>query len=503
MKYKILLSIFVGSILIRCMLFPFVEVHNNLILLVDMIPFILSVVLLRRAAASHDKPYKNFWNMLALGSLFFAAANLTWVIYDLMIGMDAPIPSISDIFWILMNFAYVTALVSLLMRDRSIYRNIRFLFDTSIILIITGAVGWEFIIRPHMDYFLGTTGFWGVLVTTAYPTTDLIMLISIFMLYYSNRFPFSKDVFLCIAAGMTVFIAGDTMYLSQVVSGDYEIGSWVDPLFSAAVLLFTIAGIRSVRARPRALPHTRSIVLAPKIKYILPYGCLIMLLALTIQRIDWQTPDLIVVASIITVLLIIIRQVFVLLENDTLMFKLQQALSQAEYLALHDPLSKLPNRRYFEMQTTQALENAGKDQCMAVLFMDFDRFKLINDSYGHNAGDAFIQGIGERIIALTDERHFVSRMGGDEFTILCRPPQTKQELGHFAQRIIEEIERPFQFNNIEFCTGASIGIALFPQDGATFAELLQNADTALYHAKSLGRGRAVFYKDNLKIYGDG
>ncbi len=497
MRHRIFLSVMVIIILVRYLLMPLFELHSNIFLLVEAIPFVLSAILLHRAAAAHGKPYSRFWHMLGWGSTLFAAANLTWIAYDLLLDIEAPIPSISDILWSLQNFSYVGALVYLLMRGRSSYRSIRFLFDTIIVLIIVGAASWEFVIRPRMDYFLDTTGFWGVLVTTTYPITDLAMLISVFMLYASNRFPYAKDVFFCIAAGMIVFIAADTMYLSQVVSGNYEIGNWLDPLFSATVLLFAIAGVRSIRIEALAPPPLQEKTIAPKLKYILPYGGLVILLALALRRTDLQTLDIFVVASILTILLLVVRQVIVLLENDTLMFKLQQALKQAEYLALYDPLSDLPNRRYFEMQAAQILDNVGKDHSVALFFMDLDRFKFINDTYGHDAGDALIREVGARIKSMTDDRHFVSRMGGDEFTILCKSARAEQELLQWARRLIEEIERPFASGALQFNSGASIGISVFPRDGTSAAELLKHADIALYHAKKLGRGQAVIYTDNF------
>ncbi|GAA0378515.1 GGDEF domain-containing protein [Bacillus horti] len=500
MKDKLYLYIIVGTILVRYLLIPFFDIHPNLILLLETLPFILSAILLYRVAVAHAKPYKSFWLLLSLGSLFFATANVTWVVYEIWFSIEAPIPSISDIFWSLQNITYVTALVYLLMRDRSIYRSIRFLFDTAIVLITAGALSWEFIIFPYMDYFFNTTSLWGVLVTTIYPVTDLAMLMCIFMLYYTNRFPYSKQVFMSIIAGMIVFILGDTLYLSQVIYGTYAIGSWIDPLFNITVLLLAYAGVRSTQTKLRTVSLAQKKETSTrKIKYVLPYSCLIMLLALTVQRFELITADLIIIASLVTILLIIVRQVIVLQENDTLMLKLQEALQRAEYLALYDPLSKLPNRRYFEMHATKLIErskgNESENNSFALLFLDLDRFKFVNDSYGHDVGDALIEGVAERISSLADERHFISRMGGDEMTVLFQGYQSEEELMQFSHRIIAEVGRPFQFGDIQFEIGVSIGISIYHQDGVTVTELLKNADVALYQAKALGKGRAVFYSN--------
>nr|WP_032619116.1 MULTISPECIES: EAL domain-containing protein [Pseudomonas syringae group] len=171
-------------------------------------------------------------------------------------------------------------------------------------------------------------------------------------------------------------------------------------------------------------------------------------------------------------------------------------------LAYYDALTHLPNRTLFQDRLHSALQQAERQQAWVVLmFLDLDRFKPINDSLGHAAGDRMLQEMATRLLACVDIDDTVARMGGDEFTLLLQPAITREaalnRAIHVAERILTSLVTPFVLEGREFFVTASIGIALSPQDGNELSQLMKNADTAMYHAKECGKNNFQFYQADM------
>lgn len=161
-----------------------------------------------------------------------------------------------------------------------------------------------------------------------------------------------------------------------------------------------------------------------------------------------------------------------------------------QYLAIHDPLTGLANRTYFIERTHEALRaSTSRRQCVGVLFLDLDRFKVINDSMGHSVGDQVIQTIANRIRQIVGTRGTVARFGGDEFTVLVAPPTTEQQTHMIAQEILDEVIKPFPLEDGEAYISCSIGVVITDGEATDPQELLRDADSAMYRAKELGRNR--------------
>nr|WP_284047368.1 EAL domain-containing protein [Pseudomonas aeruginosa] len=178
-----------------------------------------------------------------------------------------------------------------------------------------------------------------------------------------------------------------------------------------------------------------------------------------------------------------------------------EAHAKIQHLSLHDALTGLPNRnKLFQFLERLLAEKAGKSP-VAVLMLDLDRFKPINDSLGHAAGDRMLQEVATRLSACVSQDDTVARMGGDEFTLLL-PSQGDREIAlkraiQVAELILGRLARPFTLEGREFFVTASIGVALSPQDGAELSLLMKNADTAMYHAKEMGKNNFQFYQAEM------
>lgn len=171
-------------------------------------------------------------------------------------------------------------------------------------------------------------------------------------------------------------------------------------------------------------------------------------------------------------------------------------------LAYYDALTHLPNRTLFQDRLHTALQSAERQKSWVVLmFLDLDRFKPINDSLGHAAGDRMLKEMATRLLGCVDDDDTVARMGGDEFTLLLQPRPTREialnRAIHVAEQILASLVKPFVLEGREFFVTASIGIALSPQDGNELSQLMKNADTAMYHAKERGKNNFQFYQADM------
>ncbi|MDH0646865.1 EAL domain-containing protein [Pseudomonas sp. GD03858] len=171
------------------------------------------------------------------------------------------------------------------------------------------------------------------------------------------------------------------------------------------------------------------------------------------------------------------------------------------YLAHHDPLTGLPNRLLFNDRVEQALASAqaNKRGC-ALLLLDLDHFQSINDGLGHTIGDQLLKLVGERLRQLLGSGVTLARLGGDEFGVLAENCQQVGQAGKLAQSIIEHLREPFCFEGNRLFTSASIGISLFPSDALVAEQLLRNADSALFKAKSSGRACYALYTEELTAH---
>jgi len=181
-------------------------------------------------------------------------------------------------------------------------------------------------------------------------------------------------------------------------------------------------------------------------------------------------------------------------------------------LAYYDVLTGLPNRRFFKESLDRALRHArSSNKPLGLLFLDLDRFKMINDTLGHEAGDVLLKQAGERLHGCVRNTDYVasgrgakmhsaiSRVGGDEFTLLLRELDDAHDAGRVASRILERFAQPFEIDGREVFTSASIGVAIHPIDGNDVGTLLRNADAAMYHAKDRGRNNFQFYTDAMNV----
>jgi diguanylate cyclase (GGDEF)-like protein/PAS domain S-box-containing protein len=164
-----------------------------------------------------------------------------------------------------------------------------------------------------------------------------------------------------------------------------------------------------------------------------------------------------------------------------------------DHLAHHDPLTGLPNRLHFMAALERLLAHADREKTnVALLFVDLDHFKAVNDSFGHAVGDQLLIEVGRRLLEAVRSEDLVARLGGDEFVVTVGNLHEREEAASIARKLLAQLQQPFQVDGQDLAPAASIGIALYPDDGRRPTDLLSAADDAMYEAKRRGRHGIAF-----------
>ncbi len=215
----------------------------------------------------------------------------------------------------------------------------------------------------------------------------------------------------------------------------------------------------------------------------------------TQTRAQWQVAGIVLalLATLYLFLLLVVRNA------DLIIARQEQERAakeeQVRHQAYHDALTGLPNRAYFSERLGETIALAQRtNQTCALMFVDLDRFKIVNDSLGHEAGDSLLKVVAERIQACLRESDLLFRMGGDEFTVILPQITSPEDAAFVARRVQEAVATPVSVHEHELAVGATIGIAVYPGDGDSAEALLKNADAAMYSAKEDSRGSHAFYR---------
>jgi len=181
-------------------------------------------------------------------------------------------------------------------------------------------------------------------------------------------------------------------------------------------------------------------------------------------------------------------------------FRVLRKKEEVNYLAYHDTLTHLPNRTEFERYISGLIEKKSKGmKAFAILFIDLDRFKGINDTLGHDIGDKMLIILSKRICKVIGEKNFLARIGGDEFVALIERKKDIKKIEVLVEEVASAIREPIQIKEYSLNTTASIGIARYPKDGRDKSTLLRHADSAMYHAKDMGKDTYAFYSKKLSV----
>ena len=411
------------------------------------------------------------WACFSAGLAAYLAGSVAHSLYYQHLS-PVPRPSWSDAGW--MSF-YPLAYAALVLMLRSRVRRVS--ASTWLDGVVAGLTAAAFAAGAALGASLRAAdgSFAVVSISVAYPTADLLLLVLLGgALAVIGRGAGASWWWL--TAGMGVVVATDTLYAYQMAHGTYVEGGPLDPLWAVAFGCFGVAGCQ-VGGTRRVLP------LEGMRRLIVPGVCALAALGLLFSG---YLSDGDAVAGTLA-----LGAVLAALVRTALTFREVQALADSRRQARTDELTGLPNRRsvYEALRAADLRLAAGED--LAVLVIDLDRFKEVNDSFGHSAGDALLRQAGPRLRGELRQGDVLGRLGGDEFVVLARGLDPGAALD-LARRLREQLQRPFRYGGLQLSVDASVGVAVGPEQSSGAEELLQLADLAMYAAKSTRSGAAVY-----------
>ncbi|HVL06088.1 MAG TPA: EAL domain-containing protein [Acidimicrobiales bacterium] len=414
-----------------------------------------------RAALVRDRQRAG-WTAFAVALALFAAGNLVWTTY--LQFMDAvPYPSVQDaLFLPFYPIAYVG--IFLLGRDALPRRGASAIWLDGIIAALgVAALGAVTVIATVGRENAGDKG--DVATNFAYPVGALV-LVTVLVAVFAVQGWRPGRAWWMLGGGLALFGVADSIYSVQALEETYVTGTVLDSLWMIGTLFMGTA------AWQMAPPPTETRRTQP---VIVPGMMLMSSLCIVVYATFHDVLPLGVILATCTLMLAIVRMGFA--------YRQLQTLAESKREARTDELTGLPNRRHFYETLRACLEPGSDRQNLAVLMIDLDRFKEINDSLGHHVGDEVLRQLGPRLATVVEGHGTVARLGGDEFGLLLSPLHHDSQATDVAERVRDDLRRSFLLDNIRLHVDASIGIAIAPDHGDAADTLLQRADIAMYEAK--------------------
>ena len=426
------------------------------------------------------------WIALAVGLSLTVMGDWTWVVLDRM-GLEL-FPSVADALYLGGLLVTAGAIIGLL-HDRIPGGDRAGLIDALVVAVGAGLLSWTFLMEPLVSDPVASMG--EIAVAIAYPVIDIVLLGVLVRLFLApgDRVPALKLILIA----LVVLVLTDFPYAVVALEGGYYTGHILDAGWLAASFLWASAALHPSMRNVAEPVEIGELQLTPLRLAMLACASLMAPAVLVIQAAMGQTIDVAVVATgcVVLFLLVIARLGGLVSDLRANLYARRTLEEELEHRALHDPLTGLPNRALFYDRLEHALSRRSEQ--VAVLFMDLDDFKTVNDTFGHQAGDELLSEVGDAIRRSVRSSDTVARLGGDEFAILIDRDATVATARELAVRLQHAIGAHRMIAGHERSIGTSIGISVGTSGVTTAETIMREADVAMYVAKSKGKaGHSVF-----------
>ena len=430
-----------------------------------------------------DERSRRAWWFITASFACQLIAHTSWFVEDVFLH-DTTYPSFADYWFLIFDPVIFVGLLLLPGQPRSRSDKIKLTLDTLVVGASTFMVLWYLVLGP----IFATDGvtITEVAYSAALPVGDLMMVTALATVLLRRTGAAPDKAVLLLAGGVGFYVIADVYYGFIQLHNGFVGGTWPDLLWLLGCYLFALSAHRQRRQTLRLPTPMRG---SGAVNW-LPYGAIALaygLLGLLARNQGWYPFGGMVVGAVILTFLVVVRQMYSLRENRD--------------LAITDPLTGLANRT---LVTERLAHLAARPQragrCSAVLLIDLDRFKPINDSYGHEAGDAVLRAVAAALRKVVRTGDTAGRLGGDEFAVVMPNLPSPAAALAVGERLLDALRTPVIFGDQLLSVEASIGVAI--RDGSAESEhLLAHADTAMYHAKRSGRGRLQLYTADLDTRG--
>lgn len=458
------------------------------------------------------KAYWNAWVSLLLACVSWAVADALWAWYDLILGLNPDDFGFFMVLYLLPNI-FIAVAIGIYFKGRFRgWQTMQLTLNAAATLIVVFSMTW--ILFFHREFKLLMDLDFSSTCLLLYLLADLFCISCIFVIFASSSSRIMNWSQTLIVAAVFLFSLSDSYYAYLILNEEYIPNTLIDGAYMASLLLFACAACfeayqsalvrqnqsADISLNRNAFVRGRLLLLAPVIVVLLR-GFVLM-----------DVLFLLAVVALHQILSILVQNAH---KNEQLL-KLEidlnnqledrilartMALTEAnralEKISKQDDITGLYNRRHFMEELEARMENAGSGDAVVVFYMDLDRFKAINDSYGHDMGDVLLRRIGERLRQWKDESMLLARMGGDEFILSFTGSQSRSEVHAMAEAIIGLCGEAIEVPPYKFHIAVSVGIAQYPMDALDRSTLLKHADIAMYQAKESSSNHLVFYSSQV------
>lgn len=465
-----------------------------------------SVVAMAVGVRVHRPTRPAGWYLLAAANFCFVAGDEASNVYTALTGRDVPTPSFSDALY-LAGYPFMIVAVYLLARSAGFAATREHRIDAALISVGVLATGWQPLVEPAAGDT--SVSLFGRLVTASYPVMDVGVLFIVVGAVISARASTVSQRL--VALSIAVMLVADVVYLFATMRGTYANGDPVDAGWLLSYVLFAVAALHpSMAASTTPVPasdhlHPRRWLVVVSIASFLPLA-LLLLRAVRHHDLEFAAPVLFSIAAFAFVGVRVVllfgrvgrqsRELAAQAESLQAALDARQALeADLRHRAFHDDLTDLPNRAWIRDRLDAALAGAAGCGRVAFCLADLDRFKAVNDTLGHRAGDAVLVEVARRLRELAGDGVIVGRLGGDEFACVLSGADEARAT-RAAQRIVDALSEPLEVDGRRIQLSGSVGLAMGDRttSGAT---LLTQADTAMYAAKARGRNGWRRYEPSM------
>lgn len=437
--------------------------------------------------------------LLGIGCGLWSSGEVAWFVSEWVV--RSPLPDVSFVDALFLAFPLFMAAAAWVPLQRTRLRRLRVALDGVIIAASLFVLSWVFALTYMAEAASPLSQGSLLVVSLLYPCLDIVAL-TILMLGLS-QLPLNRPMTTTLTVAMTIIAVGDMLYAYETVVGTFATGTAVDLTwitgFGMIAVLATMAWTADVRAAPRVrrpAPGTGEGRVLGMVPY-LPVGAALAVLA--VRNVIGSSDPVSELVTIAVLGLVLLRQYLTLRDNRALTRDLASREAELRRQAFQDVLTGLPNRALFTQRVAEAVERHRRERRpLALLFIDLDDFKAVNDTLGHPVGDELVTQVGARLRRLVRSTDVVSRFGGDEFAVLVEGDHDPVAM---ADRLVAELRQPFALRVKSLAISCSIGIAHIPADAETpgVDEIFSRADIAMYAAKRAGKGQRSSHHPDMVL----